>query len=437
MKKPLYKRPLIRLILGVFIVGIMLGVLASYSLEDKALVNQSAKISQIEVTRIERFIRDNNPEKINAGRLIKSQISQQDLNLLVGFIVQKMAVRSVAVSKRQVYSHVTLLQNQADIKLSISLPEISEQKFINISASFIAITDEDKYTFNLQSFTIGEIKLPDYVAKHLANYIHEKLLSEFFNYKLVTESIKTISFSPRKLTMNYRFNKKYIEKVKSQLKSQVIPENLRQALIAQTTQLAYSSQALELQSSISELFKPMFERALERSKSSDPIVENKAVFIVLAAYAINKNISHYYDKKNKYSIKMQKIYLHKRHDVSQHFMVSAAIVSVADKQLAKAIGIQKEIDDSDGGSGFSFVDLAADYAGIRLAKYATENENQAREIQYRLATVKEETEYMPSIEKLAEGIYRTDLNSGFKSSEQYVEMEEIILERIKHLSIYQ
>ena len=55
-----------------------------------------------------------------------------------------------------------------------------------------------------------------------------------------------------------------------------------------------------------------------------------------------------------------------RDDLAKHFAVSAAIAA-SDPDLGRALGEWKELDDSlPGGSGFSFVDLAADRAGTRL-----------------------------------------------------------------------
>jgi len=437
MKKHFLKRPLVRLFIGVFILGVLLGILTINSLENTPRVKPSAELSQNDLKRVEQLIRKNDPHKIKAGQLVSSQISQSDLNLLLNYIIQKMAVRSPEISKRQINSFVSLQKEQADIHLSISLPEISRQKYINISASFAAKNENDYFELNLKSLTIGKINVPGFISDLLIKKIHNKLMNEVTEYSLIRNSIKNINFYKHKLKINYVFDKQFISQMKEKLKARMIPENLRQALIAQTTQLAYSSQSLELQPSIDVLLKPMFELAMERSKVSDPIVENKAVFIVLAAFSVNKNISQFFDKDKLYKIKSHKVYLASRHDLSRHFLVSAAITSVADLELAKLIGLEKEMGDSQGGSGFSFVDLAADYAGARLANYSVENENQARAIQHKFATLQDESEYMPSIEKLAEGIYRTDLNSGFRSSEQYVEMENLILKRIQQLSIYQ
>ena len=60
--------------------------------------------------------------------------------------------------------------------------------------------------------------------------------------------------------------------------------------------------------------------------------------------------------------------LHGRHDLAQHFAVSAALTVVAGPQAAESAGLLKEMLDARGGSGFSFADLSADFAGIAFAR---------------------------------------------------------------------
>ncbi len=59
--------------------------------------------------------------------------------------------------------------------------------------------------------------------------------------------------------------------------------------------------------------------------------------------------------------------IHGRQDLLQHFIISAALCSKFGASGAESICTHKEMLDSRGKSGFSFVDLAADIAGIALA----------------------------------------------------------------------
>lgn len=56
-----------------------------------------------------------------------------------------------------------------------------------------------------------------------------------------------------------------------------------------------------------------------------------------------------------------------RRDLAQHFVVSCALSVLIGPQATETVGIFKEIRDARSGSGFSFVDLSADLAGVTFA----------------------------------------------------------------------
>lgn len=59
--------------------------------------------------------------------------------------------------------------------------------------------------------------------------------------------------------------------------------------------------------------------------------------------------------------------MRQRRDWTQHFVVSGGLVVCAGARLAELAGVQKEVSDAHGGSGFSFGDLSADLAGVAFA----------------------------------------------------------------------
>ena len=70
-----------------------------------------------------------------------------------------------------------------------------------------------------------------------------------------------------------------------------------------------------------------------------------------------------------------------RHDLPRHFWVSAGLAVISDSEASMAVGIAKEMMDSAGGSGFSFIDLTADRAGTLFCIAATRDEDSARAMQ--------------------------------------------------------
>jgi hypothetical protein len=66
--------------------------------------------------------------------------------------------------------------------------------------------------------------------------------------------------------------------------------------------------------------------------------------------------------------------MHGRHDLVEHFVVSAALAVPLGPDAAEAAGTAKEQSDSRGASGFSFVDLSADIAGTAFASRVAKGE---------------------------------------------------------------
>jgi uncharacterized protein YfiM (DUF2279 family) len=100
-----------------------------------------------------------------------------------------------------------------------------------------------------------------------------------------------------------------------------------------------------------------------------------------------------------------RITLRKRNDLARHFWVSAGLTILSGEKQALAVGVGKEVMDSTpGGSGFSFVDLLADQAGIRFAANAMRDEASAIAIKDLIEQKLEIQDVFPSIDELPEGI---------------------------------
>ncbi|MBX3424359.1 MAG: hypothetical protein KF688_01645 [Pirellulales bacterium] len=98
-----------------------------------------------------------------------------------------------------------------------------------------------------------------------------------------------------------------------------------------------------------------------------------------------------------------------RRDLAKHFFVSAHLVVILGSDGARDAGLLKEVVDSHGGSGFSFVDLMADRAGIVFAHAVLGGrislERIARE--FTVAAV------LPTLEDLPEGLQAAEFSAGF------------------------
>lgn len=123
-----------------------------------------------------------------------------------------------------------------------------------------------------------------------------------------------------------------------------------------------------------------------------------------------------------------------RRDLAQHMMVSAGLTAGADADHADTLGLAKEALDAQGGSGFSFVDLAANRAGVRFAQRVLSGEFRLHTIaaHFRLA------HYMPPIDGLPEGLAGREVAQRFggKGDERFDAQMAIIESRIDALPAY-
>jgi hypothetical protein len=197
-------------------------------------------------------------------------------------------------------------------------------------------------------------------------------------------------------------------------------------------------------SSLASYLGPLFRLARERSANGDPVKENSAALLALAIYLGDPR----FDKLAGLNLKpellgrsayRQGVHLGGRQDLRLHFVISAGLKLLTDQGISTAIGEFKELLDAGrGGSGFSFVDLAADRAGIRFAEAATDPNGGARHLQELLAANPTEQLFFPIVADLPENMPREQFEQFYKGvdSRRYNGMVREIDRRIDSCPAY-
>ena len=97
--------------------------------------------------------------------------------------------------------------------------------------------------------------------------------------------------------------------------------------------------------------------------------------------------------------------LHGREDLPRHYLLSAGLAVVENPLVSDAGGLLKEeLDALARGTGFSFVDLAADRAGVRFAVAATGSQERAAALRARLRAGFVVEDFFPPIDGLPENL---------------------------------
>jgi hypothetical protein len=113
--------------------------------------------------------------------------------------------------------------------------------------------------------------------------------------------------------------------------------------------------------------------------------------------------------------KLPRLQLGGREDLALHFLYSAAMRIAANPLIATKIGAFKELSDAGaGGSGFSFVDIAANKAGIWLVDNIA---GIAQQQLFILNSVDFEAAFMPAWQDLPEGLTEAQLQYRFGGPE--------------------
>lgn len=163
-----------------------------------------------------------------------------------------------------------------------------------------------------------------------------------------------------------------------------------------------------------------FAEAEESSSGMDPVFANKAAILALGvilgeekvAKIARREIDTIY--RPKIESLRNRITLRGRGDLSRHFWVSAGLTIISSEANSTAVGKAKELMDAGpGGSGFSFVDMAANASGIRFAVLATKNQAMAKEMRERAQQANSSLDFCPPIDDLPEGMTAEQFQERF------------------------
>jgi hypothetical protein len=413
-------------------------------IDNDPLITQKIKLTLENTQKVKNIIQKNRPDQKNTPYRVKKKqiqaltLSEADLNLLAGYGLSKeMGLDNVA-------ARIKLSSDFLIAKASIKIPESFLGSYINL----IAMVKGNNNFIKLHTLKIGRINLPESIVSPLVAGIHHLFLRIKPYEKLFqnSDAVKQIIIDDSSLRLSYEWDPHAAKNLKAQIQKNLIPIEHQTRLIRYHNGLAGLLHQIQGKpTSLAGLLPSMFAFAESQSEISniswDPVQENKALFQVLALYVTGHNLSNLVNpkyKKEMVSFKPAMILLHKREDLVKHFLVSAALTVSASSRLASFMGIAKEMDDSTNGSGFSFADLAADKAGVKMGELAIANQDQAKRLQKTMQLVRREDAFMPKINNLPEGIMALEFKTRYQDldSKSYNLINSEIEMRIKKCSLY-
>jgi uncharacterized protein YfiM (DUF2279 family) len=396
-----------------------LAALVWFSLSPRPAVALQVEASHADIERAKQVLKMNDPRSFPPGTEHTVRMSERDIVLSLNYLVRKLARGAVQASAQA---------DRLELAGTVDLPLISARPYLNIAARIEAENGVPR----VSRLRIGSVPVPAFVAA----WALERVMQGFNltqEYRLAGDMIRRLDLRPGEVSVGYRWQPDTLRTLGAQL-----------AGIDSTALAAYHAQLLALQArgtaregSVTAVLQSMFALARQRSAEGDPVAENRALLLVIGAWAGGRGmqvlVPQAPDKPARFALSLQQ-----RRDFGRHFLVSAGIAAGSETGLSDAIGVHKEMSDSRGGSGFSFTDIAADRAGTRFGKLATASADSARRIQHLLSQGLTEADIMPAVLDLPEGLSEAEFDSRYTAvdSPAYRAVLDEIDRRIATCALY-
>jgi hypothetical protein len=358
-----------------------------------------------------------------AGREKEFVLTADDLKVAADLALSRKHLEGV--------TRVRIKDDQLDLQASIRLPQRFSALFLNI----VLIAENDPDQAIIRQLKIGDLSLHDPYAGWAVNAIMK--LPPLTRYgQLLEKMLMKVHMADDRVTILLKWNREFLAELGGLLTE--VADRKRMIVYQEKLVDTLESDTHSRFVRLGHLMKPLFTLAYERSLSNQQAIEeNRAVLLVLSAYTNGKDLSAALGTSAQPP--RRSVLLNRRVDTAKHFMGAAAMAMSGQGTLVEMIGLAKELHDTHDGSGFSFIDLAADEAGALLGKYAVRSPEMAFRIQERLSQGFDESPFIPAMDDLPESMNSEEFARRFKAigSPEYDALKKEINMRIMALPVFQ
>ncbi|MFQ5963167.1 MAG: hypothetical protein ACE5KZ_02675 [Candidatus Scalinduaceae bacterium] len=398
--KPYKRYILISLLVMLILVIVLPCSLVVLVLERKPVVTSVQTINTDDAVRtralVKKLIRDLQNSK---DQPLTISATEDDINGVFSF-----THRSVP----GITGNVLITPELFEMLVAIKIPHNPVGDYMNVSFNI----EPSASGLRIVRASLGRISIPGSIARYLIAFFLDLtfgynqggfLLASIDSVVLTDTSISVHMKPIPDLKQHEQEMRKRFKYVRDEVAIMGKPETVRvyYAKLKELSEKVPTNEPVSLTCFIGPLFK------FARDRGGDPADENRAAILALGIYFGHWRVEQMIGHVRIGEMKMHRrqtnnVVLAGRVDLRLHFILSAVLEIASKRGITHAIGEFKELlDAGHGGSGFSFVDLAADRAGVRFAETAT-NSGTARRMQRLLGENLREDQFFPSIEGLPE-----------------------------------
>lgn len=411
-----------RVLLALLVFAIVLPlVLVVLALEAAPTLDRAVVLTPDHIARAKSILMGRYQANQRMGTVGTLFIRPDDADLAANYVVNRFARGS---------ARVAVYDGGADVEVSIPVP-VLPSLFLNVRATAL----ERQPVPDVTGVRIGDLRVPDWLTA-LVRDGALRWVRNHPDYHVALDAVQQVRLLRWGVIATYKWQPDLSRRMRAAAMDPAERARLRH----------YHDRLVQLwrapprgPTAMLEMLTPLLRLAAERSAGSTAVEETRAAILMAALASVGKQADILIpDAKTWPQLTRRTVLLDGRDDFAKHFLVSAAIAAYAGTVVADAVGLYKEVEDSRGGSGFSFNDIAADRAGTRFGELATASEASARALQARVAAGLSDRDVIPETRDLPEFLPEAEFQRRFGGigAPAYREMMDDIERRVAALPLY-
>jgi hypothetical protein len=365
-----------------------LTVLPWLMLDDAPAIEPPAEFRRTDLAWVKSLFQKHDPRRRTPDVIHSIRLDEAELNRLLNYAVELRRVSGIAAE---------LTPGIATLTATLAVPRNPFGRYLNITAE---IADAPN-GLRIRSLQLGSLPLPGAPADWTARLVHRWLRRDE-TYASLADAFSRVNFDENQATLDYRWHPILLTQLERKSADLLIAPEDQARMLVYAEQLDTLLKPYPRGSTVplAKVIAPLFGFA--QAIDGDEAEENHAALTALAAYLSGISLPKLLESDSPSIRRAPRVLLslHGRRDFAEHFVISAALTVNGGSRLANAIGLIKEEEDANKGSGFSFTDLAANRAGVKLGERAT-GEAAAR-VQQRLANARGDIDLVPDFRDLPE-----------------------------------
>lgn len=365
-----------------------LAALAWAALDGEPRVEPGGRITRDDLLWAKHLFEKNVPRARTADTLQTLELTAEELNRLLNYAVVVRPVYGVAA---------TLEEGRMLLDVSIRVPATPFGEYLNFSATL----SQRGTQLTLGGMQVGSLPLPSFLGRGVL-WLAERWLRLDPAYLALRQSLQGVRLMENHLSLDYHWRPELLTLMERKGAEVLVGAEEKQRLLAyadlvRRTMARHPDKSQQpAREAVSRVF------AFARQRGGDATAENRAAFTALGAYVAGVSLHQLLEGRGRSTRRAPPVLLtlHGRRDAAEHLLIAAALSANGGSRLANALGLAKEEEDVQSGSGFSFTDLAYDRAGARLGELATGA--RAAEVQSLLASLDTDDALAPVFSDLPE-----------------------------------